>query len=261
MNPSFSFAHHAIAPTFAPRPPLSPDRPIVFCDFDGTIACRDVLVLACETFAPEVTARIMPQLYNLELPLRVGVRQLVEAIPSAYYPQMLELARQQPLRPGLVELLDFLDTQQIDFVVVSGGIQGMVEAALGELGDRALGIHAMDVNTQNLYLKVNSAFEGESELVDKLQVVGSYLGDRRPDGTFAHPHWIAIGDSVTDLNMAMAAPTVFARSRLKGYLDDRDRPYFPFEDFFTVRDRLQTQLSSIQQFTQHSKTTELVEAS
>ncbi len=217
---------------------IDPDRRIVFCDFDGTIACNDVLVLACETFAPEVTARVMPQLYNLELSLRVGVRQLVEAIPSDRYGAMLELARSQPLRPGLSELIEFLDGQGVEFVVVSGGICGMVEAALGDLADRAVGIHAMDVDTTGEYLTVRSEFEGEVELVDKLKVVSRYLGEPLPTGGFANENWVAIGDSVTDLNMALAAPTVFARSRLKTYLGDRGKVYTPYESFFEVRDRL-----------------------
>lgn len=217
---------------------IDPDRRIVFCDFDGTIACNDVLVLACETFAPEVTARVMPQLYNLELSLRVGVRQLVEAIPSDRYGAMLELARSQPLRSGLRDLIEFLDGQGVEFVVVSGGIRGMVEAALGDLADRVVGIHAMDVDTTGEYLAVRSEFEGEVELVDKLKVVSRYLGTPLPAGGFTNENWIAIGDSVTDLNMALAAPTVFARSRLKTYLDDRGKVYTPYESFFEVRDRL-----------------------
>lgn len=217
---------------------IDPDRRIVFCDFDGTIACNDVLVLACETFAPEVTAQVMPQLYNLELSLRVGVRQLVEAIPSDRYGAMLELARSQPLRSGLRDLIEFLDGQGVEFVVVSGGIRGMVEAALGDLADRVVGIHAMDVDTTGEYLAVRSEFEGEVELVDKLKVVSRYLGTPLPAGGFTNENWIAIGDSVTDLNMALAAPTVFARSRLKTYLDDRGKVYTPYESFFEVRDRL-----------------------
>jgi 2-hydroxy-3-keto-5-methylthiopentenyl-1-phosphate phosphatase len=217
---------------------IDPDRRIVFCDFDGTIACHDVLVLACETFAPEVTAQVMPQLYNLELSLRVGVRQLVEAIPSDRYGAMLELARSQPLRSGLRDLIEFLDGQGVEFVVVSGGIRGMVEAALGDLADRVVGIHAMDVDTTGEYLAVRSEFEGEVELVDKLKVVSRYLGTPLPAGGFTNENWIAIGDSVTDLNMALAAPTVFARSRLKTYLDDRGKVYTPYESFFEVRDRL-----------------------
>jgi 2-hydroxy-3-keto-5-methylthiopentenyl-1-phosphate phosphatase len=181
---------------------------------------------------------VMPQLYNLELSLRVGVRQLVEAIPSDRYGAMLELARSQPLRSGLRELIDFLDGQGIEFVVVSGGIRGLVEAALGDLADRAVGIHAMDVDTTGEYLTVRSEFEGEVELVDKLKVVSRYLGEPLPTGGFANENWVAIGDSVTDFNMALAAPTVFARSRLKTYLDDRGKVYTPYESFFEVRDRL-----------------------
>lgn len=217
---------------------IDPDRRIVFCDFDGTIACQDVLVLACKTFAPEVTARVMPQIYNLELSLRVGVRQLVEAIPSDCYGAMLDLARSQPLRSGLSDLLDFLEDQGVEFVVVSGGIRGVIEAALGDLADRAVGIHAMDVDTTGEYLAVRSEFEGDVELVDKLKVVSRYLGNPLPNGGFMNAHWVAIGDSITDLNMAQAAPTVFARSRLKTYLDDRGKAYLPFESFIEVRDRL-----------------------
>jgi 2-hydroxy-3-keto-5-methylthiopentenyl-1-phosphate phosphatase len=151
---------------------------------------------------------------------------------------MLELARSQPLRSGLRDLIEFLDGQGVEFVVVSGGIRGMVEAALGDLADRVVGIHAMDVDTTGEYLAVRSEFEGEVELVDKLKVVSRYLGTPLPAGGFTNENWIAIGDSVTDLNMALAAPTVFARSRLKTYLDDRGKVYTPYESFFEVRDRL-----------------------
>ena len=51
---------------------------------------------------------------------------------------------------------------------------------------------------------------------------------------------IAIGDSVTDINMALAADLVFARDRLMGYLDQENKPYVQWQDFFEVRDHLAT---------------------
>ncbi|MFM7449190.1 MAG: hypothetical protein ACKO24_11395 [Leptolyngbyaceae cyanobacterium] len=42
----------------------------------------------------------------------------------------------------------------------------------------------------------------------------------------------------TDLNMALYAPTVFARDRLAEYLNQHQTPYIPWNDFFDVRDRL-----------------------
>ena len=49
---------------------------------------------------------------------------------------------------------------------------------------------------------------------------------------------IAIGDSITDFNMAMAADLVFARDRLAKYLDQQGKAYIAWNDFFDIRDYL-----------------------
>ncbi|HIK50206.1 MAG TPA: hypothetical protein IGS17_04645 [Oscillatoriales cyanobacterium M59_W2019_021] len=86
----------------------------------------------------------------------------------------------------------------------------------------------MDVDTRGEFLQPYSEFEGSTEMVEKVKVVEQYQIE----------NWVAIGDSVTDLNMAIAAPLVFARSRLSEYLDDRNKSYIPYDTFFDVRDRL-----------------------
>lgn len=206
---------------------VSPKR-LVCCDFDGTITVRETFVAMLKKFSPEKAAQIIPELYSQRVTLRDGVRQMLEAIPSCQYPEIIELAQTEEIRPGFVELLDFLDSQNVPFVVVSGGLRGMVETTLGKLVDRVQGIHAVDIDTRGEFLRPYSEFEGSTEMVEKVKVVSLYQIE----------NWVAIGDSVTDLNMAMAAPLVFARSRLSQYLDDRKKSYIPYEDFFDVRDRL-----------------------
>lgn len=201
---------------------------LVCCDFDGTITVRETFVAMLERFSPQKAAQIIPQLYAQQMTLREGVRQMLEAIPSDKYPDIIESAKTEAIRPGLVALLDFLDTQNVPFVVVSGGLRGMVETSLGTLVHRVKAIHAMEIDTGGEFLRPYSEFEGSTELVEKVKVISQY----------AVADWVAIGDSITDLNMAMAAPLVFARSRLRDYLDDRQRSYIPYEDFFDVRDRL-----------------------
>ena len=49
---------------------------------------------------------------------------------------------------------------------------------------------------------------------------------------------VAIGDSVTDINMSLAADLVFARDRLMQYLDLEDQPYVQWQDFFEIKDYL-----------------------
>lgn len=114
-------------------------------------------------------------------------------------------------------------------MVVSGGLQGMIETVMGELVQRVHAIHAVNVNTTGEYLQVCSEFEGETELVAKVRVMDKYTSEEK----------IAIGDSLTDLNMALHTPMIFARARLARYLDERHKNYIYWDDFFQIRDRLE----------------------
>ncbi len=220
------------------RPSLSLQNPIkqvIFCDFDGTITAEETFVGMLKEFTPELSQKLMPQMYARQLTLREGVRQLLESIPSARYPEIIEYAKPKLIRPGLEELLDFLDAQGVPFVVVSGGLRGMVETVLSQasqgtpsLLERVAAIYAVDVDTTADFLQVISEFEADTELVSKVQVMAQHPA----------PEQIAIGDSVTDLNMALHAPLVFARDRLVQYLDEYDKPYIPWNDFFDIREHL-----------------------
>lgn len=208
---------------------------VIFCDFDGTITAEETFVGMLKEFTPQLSEQLMPQMYARQLTLRQGVRQLLESIPSARYPEILEYAKTKLIRPGLEELLNFLDAQQVPFVVVSGGLRGMVETVLTQastgtpsLLERVAAIYAVDVDTTGEYLHPVSEFEADTELVSKVQIMAQHPGSEQ----------IAIGDSVTDLNMALHAPIVFARDRLSQYLDEHNKPYIPWHDFFDIREQL-----------------------
>jgi 2-hydroxy-3-keto-5-methylthiopentenyl-1-phosphate phosphatase len=201
---------------------------IVFCDFDGTITAVETFVAILKEFAPEISSQLLPQIYNQTLTLRQGVRQILESIPSRLYPEILEFTRSQPIRNGFVELLDFLNSVQVPLVVVSGGLQDMIEVVLGDLIHRVYGIHAIAIDSSQEYLQIHSDYEDGTELVSKVKVIREYGATEA----------IVIGDSITDLNMALYAPIVFARDRLAEYLNQHQKAYIPWQDFFDVRDAL-----------------------
>ncbi|MBF2025586.1 MAG: HAD-IB family phosphatase [Oscillatoriales cyanobacterium C42_A2020_001] len=207
-------------------------HPMIFCDFDGTITAVETFVAMFKAFAPDVSRQVLPQIYQRQITLRQGVRQILESIPSRCYPDILDFTRSQPTRPGFIEFLDFLDSHQVPLVVVSGGLRGMVEVVLGDLIQRVLAIHAIEVNTSQEYLQIDSPYEAGTEMVAKVDVIKQYSNQ---DGEI---HAIAIGDSLTDLNMALYAPTVFARDRLAEYLNQHQKAYIPWNDFFDIRDHL-----------------------
>jgi 2-hydroxy-3-keto-5-methylthiopentenyl-1-phosphate phosphatase len=201
---------------------------IVFCDFDGTITIAETFVAMVTRFAPEVSALVLPEIYAKKVTLRQGVRQMLESIPSASYPEIIEFTRSQPMRAGFVEFLDFLKTEQIPIVIISGGLQGMVEAVLAPFIDRIEAIHAIDVDTSGEYLQVKSRYESGTEMVAKAEIMNQYSADES----------IAIGDSITDWKMAMAASIVFARPPLTQYLDEQQKSYICWHDFIDIRDAI-----------------------
>jgi 2-hydroxy-3-keto-5-methylthiopentenyl-1-phosphate phosphatase len=165
----------------------------------------------------------------LEISIREGVRQMLESIPSVHYSEILAYTQKVPLRPGFEQFLYFLDDRGVPFVVVSGGLRGMVDASLGSLASRVHKIFAADVNTRGEYLKVTSDFEGDMELVAKVDVMNLFGEGQR----------IAIGDGATDINMAKQASLVFARGSLAFFLDHMDIPYRKWSDFLDVQKALE----------------------
>ncbi|GBC62781.1 2-hydroxy-3-keto-5-methylthiopentenyl-1-phosphat e phosphatase [Desulfonema ishimotonii] len=201
---------------------------IVFCDFDRTITVRETFVDILRRFAGESYDKVAPSFRSGKVTLRQGVRMLVESIPSDRYPEMLAHIRRQDIRPGFPEFLDFLAERAVPFVVISGGLIGLVSARLESLSDRIHAIHAADVRDDGDYLQVESPFEGGTELVAKVDVMSRYVFDEA----------VAIGDGLTDRNIAMTASVVFARDGLQAWLRESGKAFFAWEDFFDIRERL-----------------------
>jgi 2-hydroxy-3-keto-5-methylthiopentenyl-1-phosphate phosphatase len=203
---------------------------VVFCDFDGTITTEDTLVSVLEKFAPEVSARLLPIIYERQMTLKAGIRQTLGSISSIHYPEIIEYIAHRPIRPGLLEFADFLNDSNIPLIVISGGLTDIVKAVLEQqqLIEKITAIHAAEVDTTGNLLRVYSVIESKTELVAKVKAMAQYPARET----------IAIGDSVTDINMALAADVVFARDRLVGYLDAEKKSYIKWHNFFDIRDRL-----------------------
>ena len=75
--------------TGAPTDPPDGNR-IVFCDFDGTIADEETFVAVLYHFAPKLAAELVPGMQQRRITLREGVPPILESIPSARYPEILE---------------------------------------------------------------------------------------------------------------------------------------------------------------------------
>jgi 2-hydroxy-3-keto-5-methylthiopentenyl-1-phosphate phosphatase len=208
---------------------------VVFCDFDGTITTKDTFVTVLEKFAPETAAQILPAIYRREITLKTGIGKTLGAIPARDYPAMIEFMAEQPVRPGLKEFIEFLNNATIPFVVISGGLTGMVKAVLEHQGllNSVTAIYAGEVDTTGDFLQPYSLISSDTEFVAKAIIMNKYSAQEK----------IAIGDSVTDINMSLAADVVFARDRLQHYLDLENKSYIQWNDFFEIREYLEAKVS------------------
>jgi 2-hydroxy-3-keto-5-methylthiopentenyl-1-phosphate phosphatase len=226
---------------------------VVFCDFDGTITTQDTFVRTCppnafgglyrpvsvlEKFAPEAAAQFLPAIYRREITLKAGVDKTLGLIPAQDYPALIKFVADQPIRPGLKEFIDFLNNAAIPFVIISGGLTGMVKAVLErqQLLSSVTAIHAGEVATKGRFLQPYCQISSNTEFVAKVIAMNQYSAEEK----------VAIGDSVTDINMSLAADVVFARdreawaepNRLQQYLIEENKSYIPWQDFFEIRDYL-----------------------
>ncbi|MBR8831461.1 MAG: 2-hydroxy-3-keto-5-methylthiopentenyl-1-phosphate phosphatase [Chroococcopsis gigantea SAG 12.99] len=202
----------------------------VFCDFDGTITAVETFAGMLKEFSPDLAARLMPQMYERTLTLSEGVTRLLQSIESRRYGEILAYAESKPVREGFSELLTELKKREIPFVIISGGLRGMIETVLDR--EKVLPlvktIYAVDVDRKGEYLKANSDYADDNELVAKGKIISQWTGVEK----------IAIGDSVTDITLARGADLVFARDRLIDYLQSENIPYIPWDNFFQIRDYL-----------------------
>jgi 2-hydroxy-3-keto-5-methylthiopentenyl-1-phosphate phosphatase len=203
---------------------------VVFCDFDGTITTKDTFVSMLEKFAPEAAAQLFPAIFRREITLKAAMDKTLGSIPAQDYPALIEFVAQQPIRPGVKEFIEFLNDATIPFVVISGGLTGIVKAVLErqQLLSGVAAIYAGEVETTGAFLQPYSLISSDTEFVAKAIAMAQYSAEEK----------IAIGDSVTDINMSLAADLVFARDRLKQYLDEKNKPYIQWRDFFEIRDYL-----------------------
>ena len=200
------------------------DKWVILCDFDGTITFDETFVAILTRFAPVLASELIPQMYDLTLTLKEGVRRIMESIESVHYPEMLEMISAAPIRKGFFEMLGGLAACHIPFLIVTWGVSEFVRAALKGVPEGVSSIYGMTVDHSGPFLKISSNLESESELVAKVRLLDQFPGSR----------FICIGDSVTDLQLALRCDIVFSRGRLSSYLEDRKIDFFPFENFFDI---------------------------
>ncbi|WP_163102157.1 2-hydroxy-3-keto-5-methylthiopentenyl-1-phosphate phosphatase [Peribacillus alkalitolerans] len=203
-------------------------RPVIFCDFDGTITNSDNIVAIMKQFSNDSTAPIKDAVLNKDISIREGVGRMFAHLESGLREQIIEFVLEKAvIRTGFADFVDYTKQERIPFYVVSGGIDFFVKPMIDGIVDPEL-------------LFCNSADFSR----DHIEILWPHSCDRHCSNDcgcckpsvirkLAHEgdFKIVIGDSITDVEAAKMADLVLARDYLIDICDKEGIQYRPFENF------------------------------
>ncbi|WP_026962183.1 MtnX-like HAD-IB family phosphatase [Alicyclobacillus herbarius] len=212
-------------------------EPLAFyCDFDGTIAERDMIGAIVQEFLPQTGQAIVDKVNAGEWSVRRGVEAMFGQIPSSRMPELETFARQATrVRPGFPAFVEFVQRQGWRLTVVSGGFDFFVHPVVAPFRD-SIAVYCNRLDDSDEFLRVvwsvpcDEACTGGCGLCKPTVIRRT----RRPGERI-----IVIGDGVTDLKQAQLADFVFARDKLLAACQRLDLKHAPFHTFFDILDFLQ----------------------
>jgi 2-hydroxy-3-keto-5-methylthiopentenyl-1-phosphate phosphatase len=201
----------------------------VVVDFDGTVTETDTLDAVAEEFGDYAIFQEADEgLDRGSMSLHDVIRREYEPVRAPLeevVPWVVERAR---IRPGFHELVDAADRNGWHLVILSAGFRELIEPILAHAGLAHLELLANSVDADPSGWRIRFRDEEPCTVCGepcKRSTVTAIAGDDEV---------VYIGDGYSDRCAAEGADLVFARRGLAEWLDERGRPYEPFEDFHSV---------------------------
>jgi 2-hydroxy-3-keto-5-methylthiopentenyl-1-phosphate phosphatase len=217
----------------AATPPASfPRKPVLFCDFDGTITLSDNIVAIMRKFQPPGYEPIMDDIVSGRVSIREGVGAMFSLLPSSRKEDIRRFVLETAgIRPGFADLLAWCRTHGVPFYVTSGGIDFFVYPLLEPFGipDDHIYCNGSDFSGERIRITWPHPCDeecGNDCGMCKTTVIRSFPQDEY--------YRILIGDSITDFAGAKLVDLVFSRSHLTAKCEELGLPHIPFETFHDI---------------------------
>lgn len=203
----------------------------IFCDFDGTITERDMIITIMERFGAPGWETTKDQILNQEISIQQGVGQLFHGISSTLRDEVAAYAHEVAIiRAGFPEFLAYCKEQEIDFWVTSGGIDFFVKPLLAPY-EIANPIYCNGSDFSGETIEVTWPHACDDQCSNGCGMCKPTVLRKFPEQDL---YKIVIGDSITDLQAAKQADFVIARSKLLQDCEALGLPHAPFATFYDV---------------------------
>lgn len=204
-------------------------KPIIFCDFDGTITNNDNIVQIMEKFGPYEAGQLKKEILGQKISIQEGVRKLFALLPSDKKEEIISFVlKDAEIREGFSQFVTYTRERNIPLYIVSGGIDFFLHPVLEPYGPFEK-IYCNEADFTGKTIHINYPHTCDNQCASqgcgccKPSIIRSLSSDEHYN--------IVIGDSITDLEAAKMADAVLARDFLIQKCEEEGIPYKPFENF------------------------------
>lgn len=203
----------------------------ILCDFDGTVTKNDNMVSIIKEFVPSFHHNIVKDIINKEISIRDGLEQLFATISSSKKEEITSFVLNTiEFRDGFSEFIEYTNKEELDFYIVSGGLDFFVEPTLANfVPSHHIYCASADFSMETMH--INWVHECDDQCSSACGVCKPTVLRKLPT---ANEKIIVIGDSVTDFELAKQADIVFARDILAAKCTELNIPFTPFETFYDI---------------------------
>jgi 2-hydroxy-3-keto-5-methylthiopentenyl-1-phosphate phosphatase len=210
-------------------------KKVFLSDFDGTITKKDVIDSIMEKFAPPEWKEIHNNLINGIIDIDVGIEKMFKLLPSSKKDDILNWVLENiEIREGFNEFLDFLNENNIPFVVLSGGIDFYIEPLLEPYKNKILKIYSNKAHFDKDFIEVGFIYKCDNICKRHCGVCKPYIMER----DFKNYYRYFAGDGITDIYAVEFSNEIFATSSLKNYLKKNNIKFYKFENFYDIMEVL-----------------------
>ncbi|AWB44955.1 2-hydroxy-3-keto-5-methylthiopentenyl-1-phosphate phosphatase [Paenibacillus sp. CAA11] len=207
-------------------------RPVIFCDFDGTITLSDNIVAIMKHFKPEGYESIMEQTVAQHLSIQEGVGAMFNLIPAGFQDEVTRFVLDQAgIRDGFKEFLEYVREQDIEFNVTSGGIDFFVLPLLEPFGIPAEHIYCNHADFSQDTIRIEWPYPCDEHCSNGCGMCKTTVMRKYPAEQYER---ILIGDSLTDFEGAKLADRIYSRARLTEKCRELGVAHISFETFHDI---------------------------
>ena len=220
--------------------PAAVTRILIACDFDGTITRHDTLHLIVNRFGdPAMWDTLEGPLRRVEITVEEAMQREFDSVRASTDAVLDHLSTAAGIRDGFPEFVRWAEDGGHRLVVTSNGFRVVIDHLLTEAGLAHLPVHSNMAEFSTDGARLSWSDRGDRcthcDRPCKRALVAA-LRDAETDAV------VLIGDGISDRCAAGVADLVFARAHLAEFLTDDGIPFEPFEDFHTVRRRVESWL-------------------